>query len=65
MKDESRELIRQNLISLFLDTTAQADTLHARGDVCWDCYDKSNWDNMTDNLLDIAELLSMEIQQHE
>lgn len=65
MKDENRKLIRQKLISLFLDTTAQADTLHVRGDVRWDCYDKNNWYNMTDNILDIAELLNMEIQQDE
>ncbi len=62
LTDEQRAIIKDKLITLFQDTSSQADALHARSDVNWDCYDKSNWDNMTDLILDIAEILKLNIQ---
>ena len=39
---EKLEKIQYVLQTLEIDFSAQYNTLRARGDVDWDCYDKSN-----------------------
>ena len=62
LTDKQKETIKDKLTTLFQDTTSQSNALHVRGDVNWDCYDKNNWDNMIDLILDIAEILNLDIQ---
>ena len=39
------------------DTQAQSNHLKGRGDVDWDCYNKSNWDSMSGELKSAIKLL--------
>ena len=45
------------LNDLIDDCESQYNSLNENNDINWDCYDKSNWESMTQNLLKIKELI--------
>jgi len=54
--------IKGNLQTLLTDCENQENALRQRGDVCWDCYDVSNWASMVVSILEIAGELGIELK---
>jgi hypothetical protein len=52
-----KDVILELLDTLINDCEAQENALRERLDVSWDCYDIGNWQNMTNNLNAIKELI--------
>ena len=65
MNDKQKEKIKECLLDLYTDFENQSCSLNARNDVSWDCYNKENWDNLTDIVLEIAKILEINLDIEE
>ena len=58
------EELKYELQTLEEDFSAQYNALRARGDVDWDCYDRSNWKNSHSMVMRIAKMLSIKLDSN-
>ena len=65
LKDQDIVKLKDNLMNLYTDFSNQSDALNARNDVSWDCYDKDNWNNLIDIVLDMCKRLDINLDIEE
>lgn len=57
--------IKSCLLDLYTDFANQSNALNARNDISWDCYDKDNWNNLIDIVLDMCKILDINLDEEE
>ena len=65
LNDQDIFKIRSCLLDLYTDFANQSNALNARNDVSWDCYDKDNWNNLIDIVLDMCKILDINLDIEE
>lgn len=65
LKDQDIVKLKDSLLDLYTNFANQSDSLNARNDVSWDCYDKDNWNNLIDIVLDMCKILDINLDEEE